>query len=51
LPGPFADGSTPRIGVDDRAAAAGAAAHLLALDGWRSTSARSVLQERESLGR
>ena len=29
--GPFADGSTPWIGVDDRAAAAGAAAHLLAL--------------------
>ena len=28
---PFADGSTPWIGVDDRAAAAGAAAHLLAL--------------------
>ena len=31
LRGPFADGSTPWIGVDDRAAAAGAAAHLLAL--------------------
>jgi DNA-binding LacI/PurR family transcriptional regulator len=31
LPGPFADGSTPWIGVDDRAAAADAAAHLLAL--------------------
>ena len=29
--GPFADGSTPWIGVDDRAAAADAAAHLLAL--------------------
>jgi DNA-binding LacI/PurR family transcriptional regulator len=28
---PFADGSTPWIGVDDRAAAASAAAHLLAL--------------------
>jgi DNA-binding LacI/PurR family transcriptional regulator len=31
LRGPSADGSTPWIGVDDRAAAAGAAAHLLAL--------------------
>jgi DNA-binding LacI/PurR family transcriptional regulator len=31
LRGPFADGSTPWIGIDDRAAAAGAAAHLLAL--------------------
>ena len=31
LRGPSADGSPPWIGVDDRAAAAGAAAHLLAL--------------------